>query len=78
MRVVTERTALRECDTNIDAVLKGEQTKIGHHDWRASIADVLATVDKQLKEHGLEVVQTKALDDNYVWYIDKRKRQTRK
>ncbi len=42
-------------------------------DFRESIDEVLKEFDKQLKEHGLEVVQIDTQSDTYAWYVAKRK-----
>jgi hypothetical protein len=42
-------------------------------DWKESVDEVLKEVDKQLKPHGLEVVQIDTQSDTYAWYIKERK-----
>lgn len=42
-------------------------------DWKASPHEVLEGVDRQLAEHGLEVVQYDTRSDQYCWRIEKRK-----
>jgi hypothetical protein len=41
-------------------------------DHRESISEVLKSFDKQLKPHGLEIVQIDTQTDEYEWYIQKR------
>ena len=49
-----------------------EGTKVAYADWKGSVGNVLKSVDKQLEEHGLEVVQIENGGDTYEWYIQPR------
>jgi hypothetical protein len=56
-------------DDEADAAEDAFHEKVSQADWRASPKSVLATVDKLLKEHGLEVRIYKAEADSVFFDI---------
>lgn len=65
MRTISEEVAENKFGEDY-----AENDLVKSADHRESIGTVLASIDAQLLDYGLEVVQVETGSDTYYWYID--------